>query len=403
MRALLAALAALVILTLAGSALAAESTVYVSPSGSDGAACTQSAPCKSFARAASVVADGGTVEVTPGTYPAQFYAAGAGSSQGAVNKTITFRGQPGNKVRGIHIGSGSFTFDGLTIDLDGASMAGGTAAFENGGASVTFKNGSIGDTTDSKAALVDGPSVVFDNVDFHDVVLKGAGVHTECIQALWVPGFTVRNSTFTNCAVMDISLGYPNYWDPAPPPYDGVVIEGNTFNAPVPPNGSLAIWSNRYTGSCSTGCDWGAMHNYVIRNNHFASDGINRQYADSTTVVCGNTGATGWLGVPNPSCSTPPPPPPSAECADGQDNDGDGKVDSADAGCSDAADNDESDDPAPPPPPPGCDAACEQAYQDQIAALQAQVASLTTERDAAVAARDSLRAKLDEIHALSAP
>jgi hypothetical protein len=53
--------------------------------------------------------------------------------------------------------------------------------------------------------------------------------------------------------------------------------------------------------------------------------------------------------------STPPPPPPAAQCADGKDNDNDGKVDMADPGCSSSSDNDETD-PAPSPPPSGdCD------------------------------------------------
>ncbi len=49
----------------------------------------------------------------------------------------------------------------------------------------------------------------------------------------------------------------------------------------------------------------------------------------------------------------PPPPPPAAACADGTDNDGDGKTDHpADPGCDSATDTDETDAPAPPPPPP---------------------------------------------------
>jgi Ca2+-binding RTX toxin-like protein len=48
----------------------------------------------------------------------------------------------------------------------------------------------------------------------------------------------------------------------------------------------------------------------------------------------------------------PPDLPPPAACADGQDNDGDGKVDGADPGCSGPSDNDESNPPPPPPPPP---------------------------------------------------
>ena len=49
----------------------------------------------------------------------------------------------------------------------------------------------------------------------------------------------------------------------------------------------------------------------------------------------------------------PPPPPPAAACADGQDNDGDGKIDfPADPGCASSTDGDETDAPPPLPPPP---------------------------------------------------
>lgn len=50
----------------------------------------------------------------------------------------------------------------------------------------------------------------------------------------------------------------------------------------------------------------------------------------------------------------PPPSPPSPECADGIDNADpeDTLIDSADPGCIDLADNDETDPPPPPPPPP---------------------------------------------------
>jgi len=53
-----------------------------------------------------------------------------------------------------------------------------------------------------------------------------------------------------------------------------------------------------------------------------------------------------------PTAPPPPPPPPKAACEDGLDNDGDGKVDLADPGCSGLADTDETD---PAPVPTGCD------------------------------------------------
>src|SRR6185503_6636994 len=48
--------------------------------------------------------------------------------------------------------------------------------------------------------------------------------------------------------------------------------------------------------------------------------------------------------------SAVPPPPPPKQCADGLDNDGDGKIDLADPGCATASDDNEADDPPPPPP-----------------------------------------------------
>ena len=157
---------------------------------------------------------------------------------------------------------------------------------------------SIGNVTDEKGAVIDGPGAVFDNVRFHDVVLKTNGVHLECIQAYAVPNFTLRNSTFTNCGIMGLSLGYPGWWSPKPPAYDGVVIEGNTFNAPVPSNNyALAIWSNQDTGSCD--CNFGVMRNYRIKSNYIWSL-INRMSTDSSTVICGNTGPgspSAWTAV----------------------------------------------------------------------------------------------------------
>lgn len=52
------------------------------------------------------------------------------------------------------------------------------------------------------------------------------------------------------------------------------------------------------------------------------------------------------------SLTTIPPPPPAPACSDGLDNDGDGKIDLADPGCSSSTDTDEAD--VAPPPPTGC-------------------------------------------------
>ena len=53
------------------AAPAQAATRYVSTGGSDTAACTQAAPCKTFERGYATAVAGDTIQVAPGTYPAQ--------------------------------------------------------------------------------------------------------------------------------------------------------------------------------------------------------------------------------------------------------------------------------------------------------------------------------------------
>jgi len=134
----------------------------------------------------------------------------------------------GNVVRLVHSGSPNLTYDGLNLDAGGGTPTG--AVFENGGgANNSFRNGSIGNVVDQKAALVDGSNFTFDNVRFHDAVLRTDGVHMECLYAIVVPGMTIRNSSFSNCAVMDILFTYGDWWSPLPPPYGNVTLDSNQF------------------------------------------------------------------------------------------------------------------------------------------------------------------------------
>jgi hypothetical protein len=93
--------------------------------------------------------------------------------------------------------------------------------------------------TNEKGAMLGGSSstaptnLVIDNVEFHDVMVRGDGIHNECIMA-HAPGITIRNSTFRACHTMDISLGRGDWW--GQPPYGNVVLENNLFGHSV--NGS---------------------------------------------------------------------------------------------------------------------------------------------------------------------
>lgn len=74
------------------------------------------------------------------------------------------------------------------------------------------------------------------------------------------------------------------------------------------------------------------------------SCGTSYVYGVDAQDAAGNTSARTTATLSTAACSQAP------ACSDGADNDGDGKVDLADPGCSSSQDTDETD---PPPPPPG--------------------------------------------------
>ena len=257
---------------------------------------------RSFAAAYTAAQSGDSVRVRAGTYPAQFFAGGANSSQGGGSKTLTYTGEAGNVVRQVHSGSDNLTFDGIVIDGGGQKTTG--AGFENGGGdNVTFRNGRIGNIADEKGALVSGASVTFDNVVFHDVVLRTSGVHLECIMALWNEGMTIRNSRFENCGIMGASIGIGDWWQPPPPAYANVTLENNWFGTARVDNAaccaaySLALWATKVP----VGSDFGVFRNWRVRNNYFepGSGVIARPSNDGSSVFCGNTGnaPSNWKGA----------------------------------------------------------------------------------------------------------
>jgi hypothetical protein len=212
-----------VLLALAPAASAG--TRLVAPAGADSGDC-RVAPCKSLAYSYQRSASGDVITIAPGVYESQ--------EVPALSKAVTFRGSPGNKIRQLHNHASNVTYDGLNIDSGFTTPNG--AAFENhtepGGVHVTFKNGRIGNVKDQKGALFGGwnstasQHLVIDNVDFHDVLHTSDGVHNECIFSQ-SPGLTIRNSTFRNCATMDVSLNRGDWW--GQPPYGGVTLENNVF------------------------------------------------------------------------------------------------------------------------------------------------------------------------------
>ena len=262
------------------------------------------AACGSFAAAYTAAQSGDRIGVT-GSLGTQKFAGGFQSTQPRGTKTLTFFGTPGHKVRQIHFGSPNLTFDGIAVD--GGRVAQTGAGLENGGEGFLFKNGSIGNILDEKGALVtegvvgtSGSPIVFDNVRFHDVILRGDGVHLECMMALWADEMVIRNSRFENCAIMALSYGIADWWGSFPPPTDKVTLENNFFGkVKFDDEGccavySLAIWSTQLP----SGSNFGQLNGWRIVNNvvEAPSDTIVRPTLGTGNVICGNSGnvPTNW-------------------------------------------------------------------------------------------------------------
>ena len=195
--------------------------MFVSAGGSDSAACTSAAPCRSLARGYAVASSGDVIGVAAGTYPSQTVPGGS--------KAVTFKGDAGAKLRQLDNGASNVVYDG--IEVDGAFAT--ALTFHNSGDNSTFRNGRIGNVIDEKGALVSGSNFTFDNVEFHDVRIETPGVHLECLYAIVVPGLTVKNSEFRNCGVFDIFFTYGFWWSPLPDAYGGVTLHNNFFGRSV--------------------------------------------------------------------------------------------------------------------------------------------------------------------------
>jgi hypothetical protein len=263
--------------------IAALITLVAAPAANAGT--RQLAPGETFEHAYNTSQPGDVILVPAGVYGAQVVPDGS--------KAITFRGLSGNKIRKLDNHSANMTFDGLDIDANFGTPAG--AAFENHGvANVTLKNSRVGNVIDQKGALLGGwettapMNMVIDNVEFHDVIQQGADVHNECIFSQ-APGLVIRNSTFRNCATMDLMVTRGDFW--GQPTYGGITLENNVFAHSV--NGRDPDW--HYYGFLLHG-NMGQLTDVRIVNNTFESNvgGVTSDDVHSASGVWANNVGGGW-------------------------------------------------------------------------------------------------------------
>jgi hypothetical protein len=107
-------------------------------------------------------------------------------------------------------------------------------------------------------------------------VLTPAGqsrdVHMECLYAIGVPGFTIRNSTFRDCAIMDLFFTYGGWWSPQPPAYGNVTVENNVFAHSEDDNNTSWHYYGLYIASIGPNGTADPMSGWVVRNNTFENE-----------------------------------------------------------------------------------------------------------------------------------
>jgi hypothetical protein len=288
------------------TATAPCSTVYVSLSGSDANACTQTAPCRSFDRAYHVAKPGQVVQVAGGDYGHQSLSydstkVGASSNvvfepaPGAsvtVSDELDSRPSPGQGVAHVEfdnmqIGdvylrysqhvvlrniSMGFFFLRSTVDVQ---ILGGENYGDTYGTPSTVGAASSGDPP--------AQNTVIDWVSFHDFNTSTApGAHDECLFVQESVGTVVRHSIFTRCEDFDIYLN-PILGGSV----RGAVLDHNQFGQTAP-KGYYAVRSN--------------VAQYSVTANVF-DQGISWD-AGSSVTGCGNT--TGATGFSLPSFLTAP-------------------------------------------------------------------------------------------------
>ncbi len=243
-------------------------SVFLSPSGDDGASCSAAAPCRSLDRGYHVAAPGALVQLAAGSYPGGAITRDA--SKADATTRVVLAPAPGASVTvpdELMIGArhlelrdmaltGGWQTDANAIDVVMRNID-ARHLFINSSQQVSVIGGRVGPTgpvnyhPQIDASTATPPrDILIDGVTFHDWRVAVPGQHTECLQIGGGDRITVRNSRFINCEATG-NLHITHYGDPSPRTRN-VTIENNFFSTTV--NGYYAIQAY-------------AVQNLLIRDN----------------------------------------------------------------------------------------------------------------------------------------
>src|SRR5829696_6790764 len=189
------------VIALAPPAASAEAaTRYLAPSGSDGSACSQAAPCQSFDRAYRVAAPGDVVQLAGGSYGSQTIGIDGSKTSAA---DVVFRPVSGAQVhvaylsvegrhvafRNVDSSERIFISSATNVSVYGGVVDGGGRYWSNGN---QVKRASDYATIPA--------NILFDGVTIRNFRKDPSGSdHVDCLHVFSGSGITVRNSRFENC------------------------------------------------------------------------------------------------------------------------------------------------------------------------------------------------------------
>ncbi|HSS42858.1 MAG TPA: right-handed parallel beta-helix repeat-containing protein [Solirubrobacterales bacterium] len=287
--------------------------LFLAAGGSDSAACSASAPCKTLNRAYQVAAPGDIVQLAAGSYGNQTIERDTGLTS---SEDVVFR-----PASGADVTLGSVTVYGSHVTVQGMKATDLTARvtdpYKFAVSDITFREmdarnfmvmsasnvnvigGDYGPASDcggpyggsnnsirrfAENGAPNPQNILIEGVRIHDIVSYDFGpCHIEGLAIFAGEGVTVRNSKFWGNSVYDIFLQSNSG------PVSKVLIENNWFAATV---GEAGVGSGASTLAFSGGSS--DFANSTIRNNSmngyvsFDDNGINPAY--SNFKVIGNIG-----------------------------------------------------------------------------------------------------------------
>jgi hypothetical protein len=181
-------------------------------------------------------------------------------------------------IGGVYLTGGSSDITTRNVDL--------TTMFIRVASNISLYGGSVGGSCDGTSETIGGGSatarstnILIDGVRFHDVTRScNPTSHVECLFVQEASYVTIRNSSFTNCDVMDMFFhAIAGGADP-----DHVVLQNNTF-ATTGSGGYHTIVFRADSGE--------TLNDYLVQGNTFGQS-IYVEDAPGSTVqafrVCGN-------------------------------------------------------------------------------------------------------------------